>query len=545
MRFLGEVLLSAGAALRGHWTFRREDLGRVLADCSARAVAIVLVVNLLVGAILAFVGAVQLAKFGAGIFVADLVAIAVAREMAAIITAVVIAGRTGAAFAAEIATMQANEEVDALEVLGLTAIDFLVLPRVASLLLMMPLLYIFACVAGLLGGMIVAAAMLDLSAAAYLQRTAETLTWIPPGPGHREVGVFGALVGMVGCYYGLRAQRNAAGVGVATTERGGDQHRRHHRARRHLRDLRQRSGDLTMTLLAVDDLDMHFGERLIQTGRVVQGREGLHLRVMGGSGCGKSTLLKHLVGLLPPAAGTVTYDGVDYWASDDAQRRPLRVALRHAVPERGAVVVDDGARERLPAARAPDPARRARSARPRRARCSNGSTWASSPTSIPSDLSGGMKKRAGLARAIAAEPPLLFLDEPSAGLDPISSRRLDDLILDIRAAHRRGRRVRQPRAAEPVRDRGRRHLPRRRQQAADRPRLPARTARQRRAPDGACISRTREVPPPAAPAATDGHPMKRNALLIGAFVVAALVMIVVGRSLAQRQRPVQEAAGGA
>ena len=137
--------------------------------------------------------------------------------MAAIITAVVIAGRTGAAFAAEIATMQANEEVDALEVLGLTAIDFLVLPRVGSLLLMMPLLYIFACVAGLLGGMIVAAAMLDLSAAAYLQRTAETLTWTHLGLGIGKSVTFGALVGMVGCYYGLRAQRNAAGVGVATT----------------------------------------------------------------------------------------------------------------------------------------------------------------------------------------------------------------------------------------------------------------------------------------------------------------------------------------
>lgn len=217
LSFLGEVLMSAAAALGGRWTFRREDLGRVLADCSARAVTIVVVVNLLVGAILAFVGAVQLAKFGAGIFVADLVAIAVAREMAAIITAVVIAGRTGAAFAAEIATMQANEEVDALEVLGLTAIDFLVLPRVASLLLMMPLLYIFACVAGLLGGLIVSAAMLDVSAAAYMQRTADSLTWTHLGLGIGKSLTFGALVGMVGCYYGLHAKRNAAGVGVATT----------------------------------------------------------------------------------------------------------------------------------------------------------------------------------------------------------------------------------------------------------------------------------------------------------------------------------------
>jgi len=216
--FLGGVLISGSAAVGGHWLFRPKDLVRVLADCSARAVSIVLVVNALVGAILAFVGAVQLAKFGAGIFVADLVGIAVVREMAAIITAVVISGRTGAAFAAELATMQANEEIDALEVLGLGAIDFLVLPRVASLLVMMPLLYVFACVAGLLGGMTVATIMLDVSPAAYLLRTNDALTAV-----HLELGVtksvaFGVLIGLVSCYHGLRASRDAGGVGVATTE---------------------------------------------------------------------------------------------------------------------------------------------------------------------------------------------------------------------------------------------------------------------------------------------------------------------------------------
>jgi phospholipid/cholesterol/gamma-HCH transport system permease protein len=216
--FLGAVLLSGSAALRGRWHFRVKDLLRILADCSARAVAIVLVVNSLVGAILAFVGAVQLAKFGAGIFVADLVGIAVAREMAAIITAVVIAGRTGAAFAAELATMQANEEVDALEVLGLPAIDFLVLPRVASLLLMMPLLYVFACVAGLAGGMVVATIMLDVSPAAYLLRTNDALTTMHLGLGIAKSVAFGMLVGMVSCYHGLRASRDAEGVGIATTE---------------------------------------------------------------------------------------------------------------------------------------------------------------------------------------------------------------------------------------------------------------------------------------------------------------------------------------
>lgn len=216
--FFGAVLISSFRAGTGHRQFRTKDLGAVTADCSARAVPIVTVVNLLVGAILAFVGAVQLVKFGAGIYVADLVGIAVAREMAAIITAVVMAGRTGAAFAAELATMQANEEIDALEVLGLNAVDFLVLPRVIALLLMMPLLYVYGCVAGLVGGMVVAAGMLDISPAAYMDRTLLALDWSHLGLGITKSFVFGAMIGMVGCYSGLYAQRNAAGVGVATTQ---------------------------------------------------------------------------------------------------------------------------------------------------------------------------------------------------------------------------------------------------------------------------------------------------------------------------------------
>lgn len=215
--FLGQVLLAGAAGLGGRRLFRLQDLVRVTADASARALPIVVVVNLLVGAILAFVGAVQLVKFGAGIFVADLVAIAVAREMAALITAVVIAGRTGAAFAAELATMQTNEEVDALEVLGLGAVEYLVLPRVLALLAMMPLLFVFGCVTGLLGGMVVAAGMLDISAPAYLARTADTLNWTHLGLGAAKSLAFGILIGLVGCYHGLYARRNAAGVGVATT----------------------------------------------------------------------------------------------------------------------------------------------------------------------------------------------------------------------------------------------------------------------------------------------------------------------------------------
>jgi phospholipid/cholesterol/gamma-HCH transport system permease protein len=216
--FFGALLLAVAAVLGARQAMSARDLGRVAADASARALMIVVVVNALVGAILAFVGAVQLVKFGAGIYVADLVGIAVAREMAAVITAVVMAGRTGAAFAAELAAMQTNEEVDALEVLGVDPLAFLVLPRVLSLLLLMPLLFVYACIAGLAGGLLVSAGMLDLAPAAYLDRTLEILDGSHLGLGAAKSLVFGGLVGAVGCYCGLNAQRSADGVGRATTQ---------------------------------------------------------------------------------------------------------------------------------------------------------------------------------------------------------------------------------------------------------------------------------------------------------------------------------------
>lgn len=190
-----------------------------------------------------------------------------------------------------------------------------------------------------------------------------------------------------------------------------------------------------MSLLAVDQLVMRFGDRLIQKDVSLKVDKGCIFAVMGGSGCGKSTLLKHLVGLLPPAGGTVTYDGIDFWASDDAQRSALRsrfgMLFQSAALWSSMTVLENVC---LPLKR-----QTRLNAKQRDAKAREVLEWVELgefADFYPSSLSGGMKKRAGLARAIAAEPPLLFLDEPSAGLDPISSRRLDDLILDIR--HRTG-----------------------------------------------------------------------------------------------------------
>lgn len=186
-----------------------------------------------------------------------------------------------------------------------------------------------------------------------------------------------------------------------------------------------------MTLLAVDDLEMRFGERLIQTGVSFKVERGTIFAIMGGSGCGKTTLLKHLIGLLAPAKGRVAYNGVDYWSADESGKASLRTgfgmlfqsaALWSSMTILENVCLPLEKQGRLDAAQ-------------REARAREVLAWVELgefADFYPSDLSGGMKKRAGLARAIATEPPLIFLDEPSAGLDPISSRRLDDLVLMIR-----------------------------------------------------------------------------------------------------------------
>jgi len=217
LTFLGEVTVALVRLLRGKARFRRADFLLVVQECGAQALPIVSLISFLVGLILAFVGAVQLRQFGAQIYVADLVGIAMAREMGAMMTGIVMAGRTGAAFAAQLGTMMVNEEIDALTTTGLPPIEFLVLPRMLALVLMVPLLCLYADLLGILGGMVIGVGMLDLGVVQYYNETQKALTLTTFGLGLIKAAVFGVVVALAGCLRGMQSGRSAAAVGEAAT----------------------------------------------------------------------------------------------------------------------------------------------------------------------------------------------------------------------------------------------------------------------------------------------------------------------------------------
>jgi phospholipid/cholesterol/gamma-HCH transport system permease protein len=217
LAFIGEALLSLLRLFAGKARFRRSDLLLVLQDCGAKSLPIVALINLLVGLILGFVGAIQLRRFGAQIYVADLVGIGMLRDIAPIMTGIIVTGRTGASFAAQLGTMEANQEIDALRTLGIPPMDFLVLPRLLALSLMMPLLCLYADLLGIFGGFLVAGSMLDISPMQYFLETKHAVHLNDLFLGLFMSAVFGVLVALTGCMRGLRSGRSASAVGEATT----------------------------------------------------------------------------------------------------------------------------------------------------------------------------------------------------------------------------------------------------------------------------------------------------------------------------------------
>jgi len=217
LAFLGQTVLALGNLLRGAAQFRWADAFLVMEQCGPQALGIVAMINFLIGLILAFVGAIQLQRFGASLYVADLVGIATVRELRCVMTGIILCGRTGAAFAAQLGTMKLNEEIGALKTFGISQIEFLVLPRMVALILMMPFLCLFADLISIMGGFLVSISMLDVAPAVYLTRTIHAIELKSFLLGIGKGCFFGFLVAFTGCLRGMQSGSDSAAVGEATT----------------------------------------------------------------------------------------------------------------------------------------------------------------------------------------------------------------------------------------------------------------------------------------------------------------------------------------
>jgi phospholipid/cholesterol/gamma-HCH transport system permease protein len=217
LAFLGDMTLTLFRLLRMNVRFRAVDLLLLIQQAGAQALPIVTLISFLVGVILAFVGAVQLKQFGAQIYVADLVGIAMIREMGAMMTGIIMAGRTGAAFAAQLGTMKVTQEIDAFTTMGFSPLEFLVLPRVIALVLMMPLLCLYSDFVGVLGGAAIGVGMLDLSWTTYFRQTANAISLPDVFGGVFKSSVYGVLIALAGCLRGIQCGNSSSAVGDAAT----------------------------------------------------------------------------------------------------------------------------------------------------------------------------------------------------------------------------------------------------------------------------------------------------------------------------------------
>ncbi len=217
LQFTGNLLLSIRRLLQRRATLQSSQVWLAIQEAGAEALPIVGLISFLIGMIFAFVGVVQLTDFGAGIYTADLVAVALVREMAPIMTGIIMAGRTGAAYAAQIGTMKVNEEIDALTTLGINPIDFLVLPRFFALIIVMPFLTMYASMLGIIGGTVVALSMLDVSLVQYVVQTNDSIGMNTLFGGLFKSIVYGAMVALTGTQQGIACGSSAMAVGQATT----------------------------------------------------------------------------------------------------------------------------------------------------------------------------------------------------------------------------------------------------------------------------------------------------------------------------------------
>ena len=217
LAFFGQMVVSAAGVLRSPRSANWRELPATMERSGADAVPIIILINFLVGLAMAFQSAAQLKQFGANILVADLIGISICRELGPLMTAIVVCGRSGAAFAAELGFMQVNEEIDALRTMGFGPMRYLVLPRALALIIVVPLLALLADMAGVLGGLVVGVTNLDLTVRGYLSQTARVVSLWDISSGIIKSVVFAFAVALIACQQGLATTGGAEGVGRRTT----------------------------------------------------------------------------------------------------------------------------------------------------------------------------------------------------------------------------------------------------------------------------------------------------------------------------------------
>ncbi len=217
LSFLGDTCFSSLKILRRPGSLRMGDMVENMRKVGVDALPIVALISFLLGLIMAFMSSVQLQQFGANIYVASLVGLSMTRELGPIMTAIIVAGRSGSAFAAEIGSMKISEEIDALHTMGLDPHLFLVMPRLIAALLVVPFLTLFSDVFAILGGLLVGVSMLDLTINGYINQTINTLDLFDVFWGFGKSAVFAILIAWTGCLRGFQVEGGAEGVGRATT----------------------------------------------------------------------------------------------------------------------------------------------------------------------------------------------------------------------------------------------------------------------------------------------------------------------------------------
>ena len=436
--YMGSLLVESVFFTAMGWTRGQPVRWRMVAEQARQigvdAIPIVSLLSLTIGVMLGIQFIAALGEFGAQNQVVMAAGKAITREFGALITAIVVAGRTGSSLAARLGSMVVSQEIDALAVIGIEPVRYLVAPALIGLLLMMPVLTVFADAVALLGAGLYASGSLDIDIATYLLRTLQTLEPRDLWEGLSKSVVFALLIGLIGVSTGFAVQGGAEGVGRATT-------------RAVVRSITaiviadmlfSQSLNAAMSeqpLIEVTGLQAFYGKRRILHGVDFRVMPGEIRVIMGGSGSGKSTLLRHLLGLQAPAAGHIRVLGVDLAIATAAEKLRLRkligVSFQGGALFTSMSVGDNVALPLREHTRLDENTIRIMSRLKLEVVNLGGFQ-----DLMPAQLSGGMVKRAALARAIVMDPKLLFFDEPSAGLDPVVSAELDELILQLRDALR-------------------------------------------------------------------------------------------------------------